>query len=235
MTELLAILTPIALLDSLSIIPVCIVPLIILLTSPRPYLYTLMFLLGLLVVYIPFGLLLSFGLDTTFNAIGQAIGDWLKQDPAAIELVFQFIIGIGLLILGYQIAKKHTQKLEQQPEIKVTASISFTFSAILMLTGLWGALPYFAAIDQILRAELKATQMFLSILYYNLIFVLPLIILFIIGIILGPNAKSLLEKFVTWLLRFGKFVITLALYLLGIALMVDAVGWYLGMPLIKFS
>lgn len=235
MTELFAVLTSIALLDSLSILPVCLVPLIFLLTSPRPFIYTLTFLMGLLVVYIPFGLLLGFGLDTAFNTIGQVIGDWLKKDPAAIELVFQFIIGIGLLLLGYQIAKKHTQKLQQEPELKITARFAFTFSALLMLTGLWGALPYFAAVDQILRAELNTTWMLFSILYYNFIFILPLIILFIIGIFLGPKAKSLLERIAAWLLHFGKIAITLALYLLGITLMIDAVGWYLGMPLIKFN
>jgi len=104
-----------------------------------------------------------------------------------------------------------------------------------MLTGLWGALPYFAAIDQILRAGLDSLQTILGVLYYNLIFISPLVVLVVIGIILGPGAKSLFEKLVAWLLHFGKQLITLALYVLGIVLIADAIGWYLNMPLFSID
>jgi len=235
MTELISLITPIALLDSLSMLPVCIVPIIILLTHERPVFHSSMFLLGLLVVYIPFGLLLILGVDIVFEAAGRLINEWFIEKHNGTQVLLQLVIGIALLALGYQIAKKHTQKLEEQPKVIVNARTAFTFAAILMLTGLWGALPYFAAIDQILRAELSSLQMVLSVLYYNLIFISPLVALVVIGIILGPEAKSLFEKLVAWLLHFGKRLITLALYLLGFILIVDAVGWYLNMPLFSIN
>lgn len=235
MTELITIVTSIALLDSLSILPVCIIPIIILLTSDRPAYYTNIFLLGLLVVYIPFGLLLVFGFNAVLTAAGQLISDWIKQEPSSAEIFLQLFIGLALIGWGYQIAKKHIHKLEEKPEIKITARLTFTFSSLLMLSGLWGALPYFAAADQILRAELNFTKTLFVILYYNFIFISPLIVLFILGITLGPVSKLILEKAAAWLLHFGKMAITIALYILGAILITDAIGWFIGMPIIKFN
>ena len=235
MFELLAILTPIALLDSLSILPVCLVPIIILLTSERPVYFGSIFLLGILIVYLPFGLLLIFGFNLVFESAGQWISDWLKQEPNNFEIFLQLLIGLALIGGGYQIAKKHTQKLEEQPSIKITTRMTFSFSALLMLSGLWGALPYFAAVDQILRAELHAVHMSAAVVYYNVMFVSPLIALFVVGFILGPRAKASLEKLVAWLLHYGKIIITIALYILGMILIADAIGWYIGKPIITFS
>lgn len=232
MSELLIILTPVALLDSLSILPVCLVPIIILLTSERPVFFTSIFFLGILIVYLPFGLLLIFGFNLVIESAGQWISHWLRQEPNSIELILQILIGLALIALGYQIAKKHTQKLEEQPSIRITARMTFTFSALLMLSGLWGALPYFAAVDQILRAELSALQMSVAVLYYNLIFISPLLIIFVIGYIIGPGAKRILEKLVAWLLHYGKRLITIALYILGVILITDAIGWFFGSPII---
>lgn len=235
MIEILGFLTPVALLDSMSMLPVCILPIIVLLTSERPVYFTLVFISGILVVYIPFGLLLVFGFNVVIDAVSDYLNNWIRNEPDGIQLILQFIIGTALLVLGYRIAGKHTQKLEEEPKIIITTRLVFTFSAILMLTGLWGALPYFAAIDQILRADLNSHQVFLTILYYNFVFIVPLLALFITGIILGPRAKPLLEKIVAWLSQFGKLFITLALYLLGIILIADAVSWFLGMPIFTFT
>lgn len=235
MIELISIITPIALLDSLSLLPVCIIPIIILLTSERPVFYTNIFLLGILIVYIPFGLLLVFGFNLALEAAGQFISNWIKQEPNSADILLQLLIGLALIAWGYQIAKKHTHKLEEQPKIRITARMTFTFSSVLMISGLWGALPYFAAADQILRADLRVMQMLLAILYYNLIFISPLVALFILGIVMGPAAKPVLEKIVMWLLHYGKIIITLALYILGAILIADAIGWFIGMPIIKFN
>jgi len=134
MTELLSLLTPIALLDSLSMLPVCIVPIIILLTSERAVFHSAMFLSGLLVVYIPFGLLLIFGIDIVFEAASRLINEWFIEKHYGIQVLLQLVIGIALLALGYLIAKKHTQKLEEQPKIIVTAGTAFSFAAFLMLS-----------------------------------------------------------------------------------------------------
>jgi len=186
-------------------------------------------------VYIPFGLLLVFGFNLAIEAAGQYISHWIKQDANSTGIILQLFIGLALIGLGYQIAKNHTHKLEEQPQIRITARMTFTFSSLLMLSGLWGALPYFAAAEQILRAKMSVTKIVLAVLYYNLVFILPLVALFVLGIVMGPAAKPALEKIAAWFLHFGKFIITLALYILGAVLIADAIGWFIGMPMIKFS
>ena len=91
MTELFTVLVPIALIDSASLVPISILPLIILLTSQRPAINTLSFILGILVVYIPFGLLLTFGMNEVFDAVGQTVSEWINKKPDCIDLLVQFI------------------------------------------------------------------------------------------------------------------------------------------------
>lgn len=236
MTELLfAILAPIALIDSLSIIPVCLIPLIILLTSQRPVVNTAMFIIGIFVVYFPFGLLLVFGLSAVFDTVGEWISEWLNRKPEFIDLVAQFLIGIALLSLGRLIARKRVSKTTEQPVLVVTPMISFNFSALLMLSGLWGALPYFAAVEQIVRAEITALNIVLSLAFYNVVFVTPLVVLFITGLALGSGAKRFLEKITEFVTRFGRQFIAIVLILLGLLLVLDAVGWYFNHPIIPIG
>jgi len=187
------------------------------------------------VVYIPFGILLTLGLDSTFDALSETVSDWIKQKPDCIDLLVQLVIGIAMLALGYHIARSRARKVAEDPNIKVTPMMAFSFSALLMITGLWGALPYFAAVDLILRAELSNVRMIFSIIYYNLIFITPLIIFYIIGNLLGAKAKPFFDKLISWLLRFGKISITIALYSLGALLIADAVGWYFDYPIIPIG
>ena len=70
MTTLLLVLTSIALLDSLSIIPLAVVPLAAILGGDRPVAGSVSFLCGIFAVYLAFGAVLLLGLDTLFDAIG---------------------------------------------------------------------------------------------------------------------------------------------------------------------
>jgi hypothetical protein len=109
---------------------------------------------------------------------------------------------------------------------------AFTFAAGLVIVGLPGALPYFAAVDQMLRADLPTSQTVLAVFFYNLVFVAPLIAIVVVRQLTGARADGILAAINRFMETWGRRVIMIALIALGFLLVVDGVGWFLGRPVI---
>ena len=80
MVNLLVILTPIGLLDSMSMIPVCIVIVVVLLAGPSPLLRSSALIVGIFVTYAASGVLILLGLQSVFDEI-SAYGLRLWKNP----------------------------------------------------------------------------------------------------------------------------------------------------------
>jgi len=100
---------------------------------------------------------------------------------------------------------------------------------------MWGALPYFAAIAQILKANLEAPAMVWSVFYYNLIFALPLMSFIIIRALMGNKATMLLNKITDFFSHWGKQIFVYSLYILGPLLIADGIGWFIDYPILDFT
>ena len=232
MIDLLAILTPIALIDSLSLIPVAVVPMLLLLGGARPLAGSMAFIAGIVATYLPFGVLLLFGLDGLFDSLAEHFQKWWASEPDLGELILQILIGLALIALGYRVCARRGKKAVEKSGPGMTPGQAFTLAAIINVSGLWGALPYFAAIAQILKEDLPSTGMMTALLFYNLVFILPLLAFPATHWILGARAerfffrlKELVDRWV------GRILVTLLIGL-GFLLVVDGVGWLLGRPLI---
>ena len=97
MISLISTLMVIAMIDSTSMVPIGLVPLAAILSAKRPAIGAVCFIAGILVVYFLAGLLLLFGFDLVFDAIGPSIARWWNE-PNTMELVLQLVISIALLI-----------------------------------------------------------------------------------------------------------------------------------------
>ena len=64
MIDLLLVLAPIALVDSTSLVPLCIVPMAVMLGGEKPLATSFSFIAAIVLTYLPFGVLLLFGLDS---------------------------------------------------------------------------------------------------------------------------------------------------------------------------
>jgi hypothetical protein len=100
---------------------------------------------------------------------------------------------------------------------------------------MWGALPYFAAMAQILKADLETASMIRIFVYYNIIFALPLIAFILLRIMMAERATVLIRKMTDFFSRWGKKVIVLSLYTLGLLLIADGIGWFTGYPILNFT
>ncbi len=231
MVELLTVLTSIGLLDSASIIPLFIVTLVVLFAGPSPVLRSFALILGIFAVSFACGFLILLGLQSAFDEI-NAYAVRLWKAPETEELIFQILIGIILFAFGLRITRGRKKRAEKPVASSMTALQALLAGAGLTIVGLPGALPYFAAIDLTLRAELTLMQRILVLGYYNIVFVAPLAAIVVLRLALGERSQSTLDEVKRFFDRWGQRVIVVLLMTLGVVLIVDGVGWVFGYPLI---
>lgn len=231
MIELLTILTPIALLDSASIVPLCIVVMVVLLAGPRPVLKTTSFILGVFTVCFATGLLVLLGLGTVLDELG-AYTIRLWKSPETEELILQMLIGLVLCAVGLRMALRKTKPTEKPVAKGMTAVQAFGAGAALTVIGLPAALPYLAAIELVLREHLSLKWEVVALGYYNAIFVAPLAALVGLHLVLGQRSREALLATQRFLDTWGERAIMLLLIVLGAVLVADAIGWFFGHPLI---
>jgi hypothetical protein len=233
MLDLLITLTTISLIDSLSMLPFAVVALAALLSGRQPYLTATGFLLGVFVAYLGSGILIAFGLGQTINEITEALVHWFKN-PNALDYYLSMVVGLLLIIFGYRWATARRKKAEQKK--KADAGMgpgqAFLLGGGAVLAGLWGALPYFAAVDTILKEDLTVSESIVALTYYNVIFVSSGVVLVLIRAVMGERADEVFAAVNRFIAAWGKRLIITLMVLLGLVMIADGVGWLLGRPLI---
>lgn len=236
MLELLLTLTTISLLDSLSAVPIALIPLAIILNGRTPIAGSFSFISGGFIVYFIFGILILLGLDTLIDKYAERFILYMKSEPDCVELVIQILIGFIMIYFAWQFSRKAPQESAKKSyDSDITPGQAFILSASINIVGMWGALPYFAAMAQILKADLDTLSMISILVYYNLVFALPLIAFIVLRIIMGERASVLLSKMTDFFSHWGKQAIVLSLYLLGPLLISDGIGWFIGYPILDFT
>ena len=236
MLELLLTLTFISLLDSLSAVPIALIPLAIILNGRTPLKGSIGFISGGFIVYFIFGIFILMGLDTLIDEYAELFISYVKSEPDCVELVMQIFIGFLMIYFAWQFSRK----APQQNNIKsydpdITPVQAFTLSASINIIGMWGALPYFAAMAQILKADLETISMLWILAYYNIVFALPLIGFIILRVLMGDRATVVLTKMTDFFTHWGKQLIVYSLYFLGPLLIADGIGWFTGHPILDFT
>ena len=228
---LLVILIPIALLDSLSIVPLCLIPLSVIFASKNPVANTVGLLGGISVVYITGGLAILVGLDATIDRIRPAASRWWT-DPNTLELIGQLLLGLLMMLFALKTGNSGVAEDNNRRTDTFSPGRAFALGGGLVVGSFPGALPYFGAIDQILRHDLTSAGNLTAILFYNLMFVMPLISLGCIQAAFPACSERIFGHVSAFFDKHGSRVITYVLFVLGAVLVVDAVGWFLGVPLI---
>ena len=234
MATLLLIILPISLLDSTSMVPLCIVPLAAILGNSRPSLGAASFLAGIFVVYAGGGMLLLVGLDALLDALGPMIGRWWNQ-PNTLELLLQVLVGGVMLGFGWKLSKTRQSQAGPGTLRKIFPGQAFTLGAGLTVAGLPGALPYFGAIDQILRVEPGPAAAGFALLFYNIVFLMPLATLLIVRLLFPAQSEAIFRRIASLAERWGRRLMVAMLVTVGAVLVADGVGWFLGYPLLPIA
>ncbi len=224
MLGFIATLTPILISDILN--PVLLAGVIFGLGSRRPFLNSTLLLLGWFVTYFAAGILLALGLD--------AIIDFFKT-PRPIDFVVETVLGLLLIGLGVYVARtgqRQKKKKEFDDADTLSAGTSFGIGASINLIGMPFAIPYFAVLGQILKADLDWMGALMVLLIYNLLYVLPFSLLIFIRLIYRQESDVLFKSISDGMERLSGVVMPILLFLLGGALLADAFVFFsTGAPL----
>ncbi len=228
---MLVTLTVIALIDAMSILPLSVVVLSVLFGGKRPYLSAGAFLAGVFLSYLMLGLAVMFGLNVVFEQLNSwAARWWTAPDPE--ELALQILIGAVLIWMAVRLARHPERSNEKRVEEAISPANAFLTAVGLNIVGLPGALPYFGAIDQILRADLPISNMVLVLVYYNVVFTFPQAAIAVALAVMGQRIQPFLNGLVSFFETWGRWIIITAVGLLGLVMVADGVGWFMGYPLI---
>ena len=230
MIALLVVLTPIALIYGLVILPSGLASLAAAMASDKPYITSGAYILGKFVPKIVFGLLVAIGLDAIFDQItAQATDIW--RNPSAPAVALQLAIGVVLVFASYRFSRTW-QESTKKKSTSLTPVAAFTLGAGLTILSLPGNLLYFAAIDQILRAELPLPGIVFAVLYYNLVLLTPLTLIVVSRWLFGARADPFFTAVDRFLERHGKRILAVGMLILGVVLIADGIGWFLGFPVL---
>lgn len=210
MPELLAYLFPILLIDIVN--PVLFTVLVFAAGSARPVSNSAAILVGHTVAYFIAGIAISLGIEQ----IAQRL-----TNPQRIDFVIGGLVGAGLLWMALR-TKTNGAPSADEPGWELTPLKCVAFGAVVNFIGVPFALPYFGAIDQILKADLSTVDALLALGAYNLVYALPFAIVPVAVAISGDSAKPWLEKINGFLVRASDILMPWLLGLLGLALLVDA-------------
>ena len=176
-----------------------------------------LFLLGHTLAYFIAGLILALGIEKITNRLAN---------PQPIDFIIELFIGIILLWVAFNSRKKSGKRPDQKSG-ELTPVKALGLGAIVCFVGIPFALPYFAALDQILKADLAVTESLVVLVVYNLLYTLPFTLAPILVAILGERSQSILQRINDLLERVSKYLMPILLSLLGFALITDSVKYFL--------
>lgn len=232
MLELLLILVPIVIVDAMH--PVLAAAVIFALGTRQPYRAAFWVLLGWFAVYFPAGIGLAVGLERITGALAS---------PRPIDFVIQTPIALALIWFAYKSARdsEGSKANKHVPQAGGSNHTLGAFSGILLgvtinLVGLPFAIPYFAAIDQMLKVDLSIGGAIFVLVLYNLAYILPFATLALVRFIYHDQADALFERINAWMEKAGAVIMPVMLFLIGAVLIIDTVLYFAtGTPLINIS
>lgn len=220
MIELLPRLIPILVVDVLN--PMLFALMVVAVSTNRPIANSTAFLAGHTAAYFVSGIVIALGLNQITDRLNH---------PLPVDFVIELLI--GLLLLWAALASRNGKASEDKtPERELTPTFCFGYGAIINFIGVPFALPYFAAVDQILKANLSVELSITAIAFYNLAYALPFLLVVILVAVTGESSKPILDKIRDLLVGLVDRFMPVILFLLGIALASDALAFLItGKPL----
>ena len=214
MFELWKFLTPVLLADIVN--PVLFAFMVYAVSTKQPVINSIAVLSGHTLAYFSAGIVLAIGLESMIQRL---------ENPQHMDFYIGLLVGVLLLIVGALSCRK-SEASEKQQVGELTVLKALGIGAIVNFIGIPFALPYFAAIDQILKADFSSLEALLVLLSYNLFYALPFTIVPILVVVMGDRSQAILQTINAFLKRVSRFLMPLLLLSLGGALVADAMNYF---------
>lgn len=202
----------IALVDSIN--PATIAQAAVFAGTERPARAVLGFWAGAMATYLVTGLLVLAGLDRFVRGVADNPPDWLF-----IALIAGGLAAVVAGVVAWRgSSKRRIGALVSSGDHRTAATVG----VVATLTDLPTALPYFAAIGIITGTQLNRPEQFGLMIAYNLIYMMPVLIVLAIRLAGGPTLRGRLERFTELIARYSDRIVALLLIGGGLAVAIWA-------------
>jgi len=214
MIELWAVLAPILLADIIN--PVLFAFLVYAAGTSRPVSNSTALLLGHTLAYFIAGIVFAIGLEQFEHRLAN---------PEPVDFAFELFIGLLLLWIAIR-SRSNTGKQPEADTKGLTIVSAFFLGAVVNFVGIPFAIPYFAALSQILKADIPTTGALITLVGYNVAYALPFATVPVLRALLGDKSQLFFEKVNDLLNKVSGFLMPAILLLLGTALAIDAIYYF---------
>jgi cytochrome c biogenesis protein CcdA len=216
--ELLPAIVGLAVVDSINP-SALLATIVLLLRGRRARPLVAVYLAAVLATYLAIGVVLTLGLGLTPEAVLESDAAYLVQGA------------LGAAMLAYALLAPNRQRKRspvQAPSMPAATrpAAVFVLGMAVTVLELPTALPYLAAVGALTRAELAVTQWLPLLVLYNLIFVLPPLVLLAGHVALGQRADVVLGQLRQRLGRAAREGFLWLLGLVGFFLLADTLGHF---------
>lgn len=220
MTELLAVITPLLLVDVLN--PVLFAVLLYAAGSDRPVINSTAMLLGHTLAYFLVAILASYLLEGVVHRL---------DNPKPMDFLFEALIGLACLYAAFA-SRGGGASEEKKPEGALTPITCFFYGGIVNFIGAPFALPYFAVISQIMEANLSLATSLGILMLYNIAYAIPFLLVPVLIAVMGNAARPLLEKINSFMTRGADILMPWVMLAIGLWLIADVITYTItGSPL----
>lgn len=182
---LLGTIAGLAALDSLNPATILAVTLVLLAAPRRPAAIALATVTG--------AALTVFGAGAALFLVAAAAADAVGGIVVALRIVAFAAAGLAMIVAGVRRLRTRDRRPVQLPAW-FTPWTALPFGALLTGADLPNAFPYFIAIERLIDARTDAASGLLVLAGYALIYVLPCLVLLVVGLITRRRTRALLER-----------------------------------------
>ena len=184
--------------------------------TSRPVLNSSAMLAGHTVAYLIVGIVLSFGLESIAERL---------TNPKHIDFFIEILVGLILFWVAWRSIGAE-KKQPQTSESELSIPTAFGYGVIVNFIGIPFAIPYFAALSQILKIDPSFLEMLFILVVYNILYALPFAIVPALVAIMGEGSRSILRNINQALDRVSGIVMPIILTAAGLALIADATAFF---------
>lgn len=170
--------------------------------------HVLYYIAGTFISYLLGGVIIYLGVDKLIAALIKPV----LSTHGRLLFTAEVILGTGLVLLGLFFLIRQVRKAKGEPEISdgtageggqrrkeaipksVHPGYLFFIGASGTLFDLPTALPYLAFIAKLAEAAVNGVKVLFLLIVYNMIYILPLAVLFVVYLLIRPKAEIIMEK-----------------------------------------
>jgi cytochrome c biogenesis protein CcdA len=168
---------------------------------------------------------------TGSTAIFDKLAEQFTTVPELVLYMLESIFGVILIVYGFIEFRKENKPRQLQVGKDVSIWTLMLLGGGGTLSDLPTAIPYLGFIAKITEMKIDIWLGFSLLLLYNVIYILPLLIIWVLYLKYKDSIRDRMESITTKIEKANKYIIVTFCEIIGIVFIIDSIFYYIGFPI----